>query len=114
MFIGEMDYLDLEFKHWLGYVVFVLFVFLMIIVLMNILNGLAVSDIHKIQEEVDTYHLVSIVETLAYTSFVPMLATRVLIAPNIKPEKQKILGIAMPGTKVRIYISIYLSKYIGL
>ena len=40
MFIGEMDYNDLVFGHWLGYVIFVLFAFLLIIVLMNILNGL--------------------------------------------------------------------------
>ena len=106
MFIGEMDYLDLLFKHWLGYVFFVLFVFLMIIVLMNILNGLAVADIHKIQEEVDTYHLVSIVETLAYTSFVSLLATEIVIAPNVKPERQRILGIALPGTKVRVHLSV--------
>ena len=104
MFIGEMDYLDLEFKHWLGYVFFVLFVFLMVIVLMNILNGLAVSDIHKIQEEVDTYHLVSIVETLAYTSFVSLRANEIIFAPNVKPERQKILGIAVPGTKVFILL----------
>lgn len=39
MFIGEMDYNDLVFGHWLGYVIFVLFAFLLIIVLMNILNG---------------------------------------------------------------------------
>ena len=64
MFVGEMDYTDLQFHHWLGQVIFVLFIFLMIIVLMNILNGLAVSDIHKIQEEVDTYHMISTVETL--------------------------------------------------
>ena len=37
MFIGEMDYNDLVFGHWLGYVIFVLFAFLLIIVLMNIM-----------------------------------------------------------------------------
>ena len=40
MFIGEMDYNDLIFGHWLGYVIFTLFAFLVVIVLMNILNGL--------------------------------------------------------------------------
>ena len=40
MFIGEMDYNDLVFGHWLGYVIFILFAFLVVIVLMNILNGL--------------------------------------------------------------------------
>ena len=100
MFVAEMDYTDLVFSHWLGYVIFVLFLFLVIIVLMNILNGLAVSDIHKIQEEVDTYYHISIVETLAYTSFVSLLAEEVVIYPNIKPERQKLLGLSVPGTKV--------------
>ena len=104
MFIGEMDYSDLEFSHWLGYVIFVLFAFLLIIVLMNILNGLAVSDIHKIQEEVDTYYHISIVETLASTSFVSLLVEEVTIFPNIRPEHPKILGIPIPGFKVSLHL----------
>ena len=40
------------FRHWLGYLLFTIFVFLIVIVLMNLLNGLAVSDISKIQKEV--------------------------------------------------------------
>ena len=102
MFIGEMDYTDLEFEHWLGYVIFVLFAFLLVIVLMNILNGLAVSDINKIQDEVDTYYHISIVETLAATSFVSLQAEEVIIYPNVKPAYPKILGIPIPGFKVRI------------
>ena len=47
MFVGEMDYNDLYFTHWLGYLIFMLFVYFLIIVLMNILNGLAVSDIGR-------------------------------------------------------------------
>ena len=100
MFTGEMDYTDLEFDHWLGYVIFVCFIYLLVIVLMNILNGLAVSDIHKIQEEVDTYFHISIVETLAHTSFVSMLAEEIIISPNIKPEHQSIFGFSIPGFKV--------------
>merc|ERR1712008_346816 len=65
MFSGEMDYTDLNITHWLGYLIFAIFVFLMVIVMMNLLNGLAVSDIHKIQKEVDTYYHVNIIETLA-------------------------------------------------
>ena len=104
MILGEMDYGDLEFKHWLGYVIFVLFAFLLIIVLMNILNGLAVSDINKIQDEVDTYYHISIVETLASTPFVSLKAEEVTIHPNIRPENPKILGIIpIPGFKVMVY-----------
>ena len=47
MFVGEMDYNDLSFSHWLGYLIFIMFVYFLIIVLMNILNGLAVSDIGR-------------------------------------------------------------------
>ena len=100
MFIGEMNYTDLEFDHWLGYVIVVLFIFLVVIVLMNILNGLAVSDIHKIQEEVDKYYHISIVETLASTSFVSLLAEEVVVYPNTRPEHPRILGIPIPGFKV--------------
>ena len=54
MFSGEMDYTDINITHWMGYLIFAIFVFLMVIVMMNLLNGLAVSDIHKIQKEVGT------------------------------------------------------------
>jgi len=47
MFVGEMDYTDLKFSHWLGYLIFSMFIYFLIIVLMNILNGLAVSDIGR-------------------------------------------------------------------
>ena len=47
MFVGEMDYNDLSFSHWLGYLIFIMLVYFLIIVLMNILNGLAVSDIGR-------------------------------------------------------------------
>ena len=68
--------------------------------LIFLLSGLAVSDIHKIQEEVDTYYHISIVETLASTSFVSLPAEEVTIYPNIRPEHPKILGIPIPGFKV--------------
>ena len=77
MFAGEMDYTDIVIKHWMGYLLFGMFVFLMVIVMMNLLNGLAVSDIHKIQKEVDTYYHVNIIETLAQSRFVPLLAEEI-------------------------------------
>ena len=113
MFMGEMDYGDLEFSHWLGYVIFVLFAFLLIIVLMNILNGLAVSDIQKIKDEVDTYYHISIVETLASTSFVSLDAEEVVIYPNTRPEHPKILGIPLPGFKVIFSSTFHHQTYTG-
>merc|ERR1712080_218618 len=86
-------------KHWLGYLLFYIFVFLMVIVMINLLNGLAVSDIRKIQKEVGTYYHVNIIETLAQSKYVPLLADEIRISPNIKPENQKLFGVNIPGEK---------------
>ena len=88
MFVGEMDYTDIIFHHWMGYVIWVLFVFLLLIVLMNILNGLAVSDIGKIREEVDKCNNISIVESLAGSSFISLLAEEIIIEPNQSKAEQ--------------------------
>ena len=101
MFAGEMDYTDIGFHHWVGYVIWVLFVFLLVIVLMNILNGLAVSDIGKIREEVDKYNNISIVESLAQSISISLLAEEVIVEPNIRPQKQTFMGIPIPGKFVR-------------
>ena len=99
MLTGEFNYPDIPMKHWMGRFIFVIFLFLMVIVIMNLLNGLAVSDIHKIQKEADTYHHISIVETLAYSRYVPMLAQEIRMFPNTKPESQKLLGFSISGAK---------------
>jgi hypothetical protein len=36
----DVTYFTFQFNHWLGYVIFSMFVFLVIIVLLNVLNGL--------------------------------------------------------------------------
>jgi len=97
MFAGEMDYTDIVFHHWVGYFIWVLFVFLLVIVLMNILNGLAVSDIGKIREEVDKYNNISIVESLAQSISISLLAEEVIVEPNIRPQKRTFMGIPIPG-----------------
>jgi hypothetical protein len=103
MLVGEFNYSsDLNFTHWLGYVIFALFVFLVVIVLMNVLNGLAVRDISLIMEEMDTYHNISIVETLASTIFLRLVAQEILIFPNTKPKRQTFLKIPIMGQKVRL------------
>jgi hypothetical protein len=116
MFVGEMDYTDIVFHHWLGYVIWAMFVFLLVIVLMNILNGLAVSDIGKIQEEVDKYYNISIVESLAHSSFVSLLAEEIVVYPNLKPVNDagnvgNMLGISLWGKKVRKYINMLVSVH---
>ena len=60
MFIGELEFsdipIDLESSlHPLSYIFFLSFVFLIVVVLMNLLNGLAVSDTSVIQEQAEIY-----------------------------------------------------------
>ena len=44
MFVGELEFGDLPIDTGFGYVYLLAFVFLIVVVLMNLLNGLAVSD----------------------------------------------------------------------
>ena len=60
MFIGELEFsdipIDLESRLMpLSYLYFLSFVILIVVVLMNLLNGLAVSDIRIIQEKAETF-----------------------------------------------------------
>ena len=47
----------------------------------------------------DTYYHINIVETLAYSRYVPMLAQEIKIHPNIKPESSQLFGVDIPGAK---------------
>ena len=55
MFVGELEFSDIPFNSPFSYVFFLLFIFLIVVVLMNLLNGLAVSDTGLIREEVTYY-----------------------------------------------------------
>ena len=72
----------------------------MVIVIMNLLNGLAVSDIQKIQNDADTSSYINIVENLSYSRNVKMLAQEIKIFPNNsrKVKSQMLLGF-IPGAK---------------
>ena len=52
MAFAETNYLELPIHHWLGQILYVIFVLLITLVLMNLLNGLAVDDIQNIMKEV--------------------------------------------------------------
>lgn len=72
MFVGELEFSDIPINlgssyRGLAYIFFLAFVFLIVVVLMNLLNGLAVSDTGSIQEKAETYTYISRVDTISYT-----------------------------------------------
>ena len=71
MFVGELEFSDIPINIEssfmpLNYIFFLTFVFLIVVVLMNLLNGLAVSDTGAIQEQAEIYSYLSRVETISY------------------------------------------------
>ena len=72
MFVGELEFSDIPINEdsSLGpfaYLFFLSFVFLIVVVLMNLLNGLAVSDTGIIQEKAEIVTYISRVELISYT-----------------------------------------------
>jgi hypothetical protein len=61
MFAGEFDSssLNFDFFPYTSHVIFLLFIFLVPIILLNLLNGLAVSDTHAIRRNAETLSLVA-------------------------------------------------------
>merc|ERR1719410_380250 len=71
MFVGELEFSDLPINSntylgMLGYAFFLSFVFLIVVVLMNLLNGLAVNDTSDIKQKAEIYSYISRVETISY------------------------------------------------
>ena len=71
MFAGEIEFSDIPIdggnvSATFGYLFLMAFVFLIIMVLMNLLNGLVVSDIAKIQEESAIESNIATITTIAY------------------------------------------------
>ncbi len=68
MFVGELEFADLPFTdNPVSRLVFLAFVFLVVVVLMNLLNGLAVSDTGLIREEAEVVGWAARVELITYT-----------------------------------------------
>lgn len=69
MFVGEIEFADLpiDLSSWLSFVFLLAFVFLIIVVLMNLLNGLAVSDTGYIREQAEIVSHIARVDTISYT-----------------------------------------------
>lgn len=53
MMTGELDADDLHFRYGSSYVIFVIFIFIVPIIFVNLLNGLAIGDIQMIQEHAE-------------------------------------------------------------
>ena len=69
MFVGEIEFGDLpiDLNHWMSFLFLLSFVFLIIVVLMNLLNGLAVSDTGLIREQAEIVSHIARVDTISYT-----------------------------------------------
>ena len=68
MFVGELEFADIPFtSNALSNIIFLAFIFLIVVVLMNLLNGLAVSDTGLIRDEAEVVGWTSRVEHITYT-----------------------------------------------
>merc|ERR1712203_136491 len=70
MFVGELEFSDIPINldsdlAPIAYIFFLIFVFLIVVVLMNLLNGLAVSDTGLIREKAEIFSYRSQVETIS-------------------------------------------------
>ena len=69
MFVGEIEFADLpiDLDSGLSFLFLLAFVFLIIVVLMNLLNGLAVSDTDQIRQQAEIVSHIARVDTISYT-----------------------------------------------
>jgi len=65
MFVGELEFSDIPLDSHFSRVYFLSFVFLIVVVLMNLLNGLAVSDTGLIREQAEIHAYICRVEAIA-------------------------------------------------
>ena len=67
MFVGELEFSDIPFTtNPISTIMFIAFIFFIVVVLMNLLNGLAVSDITIIRDEAEVLSLKSQVDLISY------------------------------------------------
>ncbi|CAL4213880.1 unnamed protein product, partial [Meganyctiphanes norvegica] len=66
MSIGEIEFSDLDFEHFplASKLLFVMFIFIVVLVGLNLLNGIAISDIQAIRHEATNYHVLDQVDCL--------------------------------------------------
>ena len=71
MFVGELEFSDIPIDpdsriSWFSFSFLVVFVFFIVVILMNLLNGLAVSDTGIIMEQAEIVSQTTRVETISY------------------------------------------------
>ncbi len=66
MFVGELEFADLPIETPVGYIFLLVFVFLIVVVMMNLLNGLAVSDTGIIKQEAEIHYYKCQAEVIMY------------------------------------------------
>ena len=64
MSAGEIEFADIPVKDLYGYALILVFVILIIVVMMNVLNGLAVSDVGMIRKEAELLVYKSQIDTI--------------------------------------------------
>ena len=135
MFVGELEFGDLPFDldsdlAPLSYLFFLSFVFLIVVVLMNLLNGLAVSDTGLIREQAEIFSYRSQVETIStfesmllgdpfdFLSNVPALLSRLpscsLVRQLYRSKTLRSLFAAVGATEVLLFYQVFPTKSVTI
>lgn len=92
MLTGEFDISFSSHKHDWSHIVFVIFVFLMVIVLMNMLNGLAVSDTAEILSKTELIELINRIYLIAYFENIACAISQSMSHCSKNPKWRKFFG----------------------
>lgn len=92
MLTGEFDISFSSHKHDWSHIVFVIFVFLMVIVLMNMLNGLAVSDTAEILSKTELIELINRIYLIAYFENIACAISQLMSHCSKNPKWRKFFG----------------------
>jgi len=95
MFAGEFDVSDLPFDTLPGtsHVIFMLFVFFVAIVLLNLLNGLAVGDTRNVRDDAEVLSLKARVKLIGYIFRLPSFITHYTdMTTDFFPNTQHFIG----------------------
>jgi hypothetical protein len=86
MFAGEFEASELSFDHLPGtsHVIFLLFVFLVTIILLNLLNGLSVDATGRVREKAETLSLVATVRLIARIETVLYALPRFMVPKKLR------------------------------